>query len=106
MTKNFLYIMARKMEGMDKVDVESQDFKEVPPEEIELENLFDKAYSWEPFDGYAHNLFKPGKMNNTAYNKHVYSKKGRKAYYGYKESKTESCSGCVCTASRGKNCCS
>lgn len=58
------FIMARKMEGTGKVEIKSEDFQKVPQEEIELDNLFDKAHSWEPFDGYAHNLFEPEKVNN------------------------------------------
>lgn len=58
------HIMARKMEGMDNVDIESEEFKDIPSEDIEPENLFDRVFKWEYFDGYSHNLFKPEKMND------------------------------------------
>lgn len=55
------YIMACKTES---VDMKREDFKEMTQEEMDIDNLFDKVHSWEPFDGYAHNLFKPQKWNN------------------------------------------
>lgn len=53
------FIMARKIEEMDKTDIESDDFKGIPREEIELENLFERVHAWESFDGYTHNLSRP-----------------------------------------------
>lgn len=55
------YIMACKTES---VDMKREDFKEMTQEEMDIDNLFDKVHSWEPFDGYAHYLFKPQKWNN------------------------------------------
>lgn len=55
------YIMACKTES---VDMKREDFKEMTQEEMDIDNLFDKVHSWEPFDGYAYNLFKSQKWNN------------------------------------------
>jgi hypothetical protein len=59
------YIIARQTDSMEKLDIKNiKNFKDIPPEEIELDNLFDKTLSWEPFDGYTCNLFKPERMDH------------------------------------------
>ena len=55
------YIMSRTMQEMNKTDLKEGKFKEISQVEIDTDNLFDKVYSWEPFAGYTHNLFKPEK---------------------------------------------
>ena len=46
------FIMARKMENMNKTDIADEETGET---------FFNKVHSWEEFDGYTHNLLQPKK---------------------------------------------
>ena len=48
------FILSRKMRGVERVNEGKENSIE--------ENIFDKVHSWEPFNGYKHNLFKPEKV--------------------------------------------